>query len=188
MNYFVVADPIKCIGCRTCMIACVVEHSEENIFYQKPEDINFNPKLEVVKNAQVSAPIQCRQCEDAPCAKACPQNAISRVNNAIYVDQKKCIGCKNCMLACPLGAINLNDKESGELVDLSTIPDDKLFCIENMVANKCDLCAGSEDGPACVRVCLTNAFKIVYEEDLETSIKNKRKATATGVTNIKTAN
>ena len=69
MNYFVVADPIKCIGCRTCMIACVVEHNGEDIFYQNPEEINFNPKLEVVKNAQVSAPIQCRQCEDAPCAK-----------------------------------------------------------------------------------------------------------------------
>ena len=62
MNYFVVADPIKCIGCRTCMIACVVEHNGEDIFYQNPEEINFNPKLEVVKNAQVSAPIQCRQC------------------------------------------------------------------------------------------------------------------------------
>ena len=106
MNYFVVADPIKCIGCRTCMIACVVEHSEENIFHKKHEDVNFHPKLEVVKNAQVSAPIQCRQCEDAPCAKACPQNAISRVNNAIVVDEKKCIGCKNCMLACPFGAID----------------------------------------------------------------------------------
>ena len=82
MNYFVVADPIKCIGCRTCMIACVVEHNGEDIFYQNPEEINFNPKLEVVKNAQVSAPIQCRQCEDAPCAKACPQDAISRKNNS----------------------------------------------------------------------------------------------------------
>ena len=99
MNYFVVSDPIKCIGCRTCMIACVVEHNGEDIFYQNPEEINFNPKLEVVKNAQVSAPIQCRQCEDAPCAKACPQDAISKKNNAIIVDQKKCIGCKNCMIA-----------------------------------------------------------------------------------------
>ena len=49
MNYFVVADPIKCIGCRTCMIACVVEHNGEDIFYQNPEEINFNPKLEVYR-------------------------------------------------------------------------------------------------------------------------------------------
>ena len=184
MNYFVVADPIKCIGCRTCMIACVVEHIGEDIFYQNPEEINFNPKLEVVKNAQVSAPIQCRQCEDAPCAKACPQDAISRKNNAIIVDQKKCIGCKNCMLACPLGAINLNDVESGCTVDLTNMPNDKLFCIEKMVANKCDLCSGSEKGPACVRVCPTAAFRIVHEEDLTASIKNKRKASAIGAKNL----
>ncbi len=178
MNYFVIADPEKCIGCRTCMIACAVEHSNENIFYQNHEDINFNPKLEVVKTAQVSAPIQCRQCDDAPCAKACPHNAISKQDNAVVVDKEKCIGCKNCMLACPFGAINLNDVEQGRLVDLSSIPDNKLFCLEKMVANKCDLCQGSEDGPACVNVCPTKGLRIVSEDDLCSSIKNKRKSSA----------
>ena len=175
MNYFIIADPLKCIGCRTCMIACVVEHSKDNIFYQEVEKINFNPKLEVVKNAKVSAPIQCRQCEDAPCAKACPHNAISRENRSIKVNNDKCIGCKNCMLACPFGAINLNDVEYGHLINLTNIPDDKLFCIEKMVANKCDLCSGSDEGPACIKVCPTSAFKIVTEDELNTSIKNKRK-------------
>lgn len=179
MNYFVIADPIKCIGCRTCMIACVVEHSKEDIFYQDHEKINFNPKLEVVKNAKVSAPIQCRQCEDAPCAKACPHNAIIRENGSIIVNEKKCIGCKNCMLACPFGAINLNDVNEGQVINLATIPDNKLFCIEKMVANKCDLCSHSEEGPACVRVCPTSAFRIVSEDDLNSSIKNKRKAATT---------
>ena len=47
-----------------------------------------------------------------------------------------------------------------------------------MVANKCDLCVGSENGPACVRVCPTAAFRIVQEDDLQTSVKNKRKVTA----------
>lgn len=177
MNYFVIADPLKCIGCRTCMISCVVEHSNEDFFYQDMEKINFNPKLEVVKNAVVSAPIQCRQCEDAPCAKACPHDAISRENNVIVIDSNKCIGCKNCMLACPFGAMNLNDRESGSTIDLTSIPEDKLFCIEKMVANKCDLCSNSEDGPACVRVCPTSAFRIVTEDELSTNIKDKRKST-----------
>lgn len=88
------------------------------------------------------------------------------------------------MLACPFGAINLNDTESGHIVDLENIPDDKLFCIEKMVANKCDLCSGSENGPACVRVCPTAAFKIVHEEDITSSIKSKRKSTAAGINNI----
>lgn len=175
MNYFVIANPIKCIGCRTCMIACVIEHSKENLFYQNFEEINFNPKLEVVKNAKVSAPIQCRQCEDSPCAKSCQRNAITKKGNCIVIDENKCIGCKNCMLACPFGAINLNDREKGKLINLENIPDDKLFCMEKMVANKCDLCHDSEEGPACVRICPTSAFKIITEDELSKSIKNKRK-------------
>ena len=106
MNYFVVADPITCIGCRTCMIACVVEHNGEDIFYQNPEEINFNPKLEVVKNAQVSAPIQCRQCEDAPCAKACPQDAISKKNNAIITEQTKHVAFGKRSSHSPLKAVS----------------------------------------------------------------------------------
>lgn len=163
------------------MIACVVEHSKDNIFYQDPKDINFNPKLEVVKNAQVSAPIQCRQCEDAPCVKSCPHNALLKSGNSITVNEEKCIGCKNCMLACPFGAINLNDKERGKLVNLGDIPTDKLFCIEKMVANKCDLCGNSKEGPACVRVCPTAAFKIITEDDLSQSVKGKRKSATIGL-------
>ncbi|EQI44784.1 putative oxidoreductase, Fe-S subunit [Clostridioides difficile Y247] len=52
MNYFVIADPDKCIGCRTCMIGCVVAHSDEDIFYQNLDEINFNPKLSVIKTKE----------------------------------------------------------------------------------------------------------------------------------------
>ena len=170
MNCFVIANPDKCIGCRTCMIACVVAHNGEDLFHKNHNDINFNPKLEVIKTETVSAPIQCRHCEDAPCAKACPNDAIERINSSIRVNESKCIGCKTCMIACPFGAIDLSP--------LSEIPVDKLYFKENMVANKCDLCAETKDGPACVKVCPTKAFKIVKEDDIEFSIKNKRKLAA----------
>ena len=170
MNCFVIANPDKCIGCRTCMIACVVAHNGEELFYKNHSDINFNPKLEVIKTDTVSAPIQCKHCEDAPCAKACPNDAIERLDNSILVNQSKCIGCKTCMIACPFGAIDISP--------LGEIPDDKLLFKEYMVANKCDLCRGVEDGPACVKVCPTKAFKIVKEDDIDFSIKNKRKLAA----------
>lgn len=173
MNSFVIADPNKCIGCRTCMIACVVEHSKENIFVQNPEDINFNPKLEVIKTREVSVPIQCRHCEDAPCLNACPNNCIVKENGAIKIVEEKCIGCKTCMLACPIGAI--------ELFSLKEFDNNKLCFIENIKANKCDLCVNSENGPACVRVCPTQAFKIVKDEELVESIKSKRKLAASSI-------
>lgn len=173
MNSFVIADPDKCIGCRTCMIACVVAHSNENIFEQNIGDINFNPKLEVIKTNKVSAPIQCRHCEDAPCVNVCPNGCIVKDKDAIKILEDRCIGCKTCMMACPIGAI--------DLVTLKEIDENKLCFKENMVANKCDLCVESEEGPACVKVCPTQAFKIIKKEDLDISVKNKRKSASINI-------
>lgn len=168
MNSFVIANPDKCIGCRTCMVACVVAHNDENIFEKNINDINFNPKLEVIKTNKVSLPIQCRHCEDAPCINVCPNGCIVKFEDTIKVLEEKCIGCKTCMIACPIGAI--------DLVTLKEIDENKLCFKEKMVANKCDLCVESEEGPACVRVCPTQAFEIIKKEDLDYSIKNKRKS------------
>jgi electron transport protein HydN len=188
MNTFVVADPNKCIGCRTCEIACVVAHSEKNIFTSESSEIEFYPRLSVVKTAQVSAPIQCRQCEDAPCANVCPNGSIVNKDGVVYIDKSTCIGCKTCLMACPLGAIELVPEYSGgEKIlqkGLKVIESGKLHFKEKMVGNKCDLCMGREKGPACVEVCPTNAFKIVQSKELNESVKEKRQKSALGLTNM----
>lgn len=188
MNTFVVADPEKCIGCRTCEVACVVAHSKKNIFTQESNNIEFNPRLNVIKTAKVSAPIQCRQCEDAPCANVCPNGSITNKNGVITIDKNTCIGCKTCLMACPFGAIDLVEAyKNGEKViqsGLKSKKDNKLFFKEKMVANKCDLCAGRQGGPACVEICPTGAFKIVKGKDVEKSVKDKRKQVIMELANI----
>lgn len=172
MNSFLIANPDKCIGCRTCEIACVVAHSETNIFHEEGK-IDFNPKLSVIKTKEVSAPIQCRHCEDAPCVKVCPYNAIKKVDGSIKIDEKACIGCKTCAIACPIGAIEMtNITIQEELANM----DGKFHFKEKMIANKCDFCVGREGGPACAEICPTKAFVIVKKDELDKSIKNKRKA------------
>ena len=37
MNYFVKGNPDLCIGCRTCMIGCVVAHEGKHIFEVDPD-------------------------------------------------------------------------------------------------------------------------------------------------------
>jgi len=75
MNDFVIADTGKCIGCRTCEIACVLAHqSSPDLAALTPE--NFTARLSLVQTARVTAPIQCHQCEDAPCVKACVRGAL----------------------------------------------------------------------------------------------------------------
>ncbi|GMO61271.1 MAG: 4Fe-4S dicluster domain-containing protein [Termitinemataceae bacterium] len=167
MNSFVKASPVLCIGCRTCMIACVVAHEGKRIFEIDPDGYNFNPRLYMVKTAKLSAPVHCRHCENAACKQACASGAISIKDGTVFIDPNKCIGCKNCVIACPFGAV--------ELVETAEVNNDGS---SKKVANKCDLCKGSADNPQCVRVCPTAALNVVTEDIFADSIVQKRKKSA----------
>ena len=166
MNGYVQGDPMLCIGCRTCMIACVVAHEGKRIFEIDPDGYDFHPKLRVVKTWNVSVPVQCKHCENPACQAFCRSEAIVRLDNRVAVDQDKCIGCKSCAQACPFGAVHMVG------LGFETNPDGSF----KAVANKCDLCPNESRGPSCVRVCPTECLKLVQEEDLAGLLKNKRLA------------
>lgn len=162
MGHFVVCDSSKCTGCKACEVACFTEHNKENNGIGKTVGtvtIPVTPKLYVVRGEGFCAPVQCKHCEDAPCLNACGKNAISRVDGQVIVDEKKCIGCKDCMMACPFGAISILPLAEGgkPIAQVGTEEPKK-------AASKCDLCAGIEGGPACVRVCPNQALRLVDPE------------------------
>jgi electron transport protein HydN len=169
MNSFVQGDPMLCIGCRTCMIACVVAHEGKRIYEIDPDGYDFHPKLKVVKTWLVSVPVQCKHCENPACQAVCQSGAISRIDGSVIVDRGKCIGCKSCAEACPFGAIRMTALSAEANPDGSP----------RTVANKCDLCAGVEGGPACKRVCPTGALRLVDRDSVDQILVNKRLATLT---------
>ncbi|MDR2386014.1 MAG: 4Fe-4S dicluster domain-containing protein [Deltaproteobacteria bacterium] len=169
MNSFIKANPARCIGCRTCLISCVVAHEGRQLFERGFDDYKFNPRLFMVKTSMVTAPVHCRHCETPACKAACASGAISLQGQRVMVNSSKCIGCKNCLLACPFGAMDL--VETGQI-----LPDGQ----PRKVALKCDLCADLADSPACVRVCLTDALELVTEKELLDEIDDKRRAAVTG--------
>lgn len=187
-NCFIIADPIKCLGCRTCEVACVVAHSKQDIFTSKPSEIEFFPRLNVIKTAEVSAPIQCRQCEDAPCAKVCPVKAITIASDHVHIDEKKCVGCKTCVVACPVGAMDMvTEFKNGKKVTQARIKVNAEDNKERIIAHKCDICSGRPGGPACVEVCLTKALRMVSAEEMDNMIKAKRRKNVNAMLNISNA-
>lgn len=180
-NTFVVADPHKCIGCKACEIACAVAHLEMTVVTAGASNMPFQPRLSLVQTSQRSMPIQCRQCEDAPCANACPVGAIMRQKGRILVDTDRCFGCKTCMLACPFGAMDMVQEIShGQPVlqkNLLEIGKQTEGTPKGrLVAHKCDLCGDRADGPACVEACPAKAFVVVRPRDLKKGIRAKRDA------------
>jgi electron transport protein HydN len=173
LNSFIIADPSKCIGCKICEVACSIMHSGVAMKTAGMMETPVTPKLFLVQTAEVTMPIQCRHCEDAPCANVCPVAAITQENNVITVKEDQCIGCKTCLMACPFGAIDLvpRYKDGEEVMQLGLKSETAEGLLEKsmLVANKCDLCAGCESGPACVEACPEKALEIV------TPMKNKKK-------------
>jgi Fe-S-cluster-containing dehydrogenase component len=85
----------------------------------------------------------CRHCLNPPCEKACPveeDKPIKKDQNTgiVKLFTETCIGCYECVKACPFGAMRINP-HSGEVY-------------------KCDLCGGD---PECVRWCPTGAIQYV---------------------------
>ena len=179
LGCFVVADSSKCTGCKACEVACFAEHNRENNGVGKTigtVTVPVTPKLYLTRGEGICMPIQCKHCEDAPCLNACTKKAISRIDGQVIVDQKKCIGCKDCMMACPFGAIALLPvADKGKVV--AQIGTDT----PQIAASKCDLCAGIEGGPACVRVCTNEALRLV-NPDAERMDKNLRTALSLDLT------
>lgn len=84
-------------------------------------------------------PLICWQCEDAPCATACPAEAIIFVQQtgAWEVQEDICVGCGECVTACPYGAVYLDETRG--------------------VSIKCDLCQGA---PECALLCPTAVISV----------------------------
>ena len=172
LGKYVTCDATLCSGCRACEMACFAEHNKDTNGVGNTVGtvgIPVMPKLYVTKlSDEISAPIQCKHCEDAPCLNVCSKSAISRIDGQVIIDTSKCIGCKDCMLACPFGAIDLFP-----VFDKSEIVYQQGSKEPKKSASKCDLCKDNPKGPACVRVCPNKALRLVDPAE-EKNDKNKK--------------
>lgn len=171
LNSFVIADPNSCIGCKVCEVACAAAHDAGAGKTVGSLTEPLQPKLYLARSAEVTMPVQCRHCEDAPCANACAVGAIRQRRGAIVIDEQRCMGCKTCMLACPFGALEMKVQYRDgqplrqEMLQQETV--DGMADKERLVASKCDLCSAGSDGPACVTACPKQALILVKPADIK---------------------
>ena len=133
----------KCIGCRSCEIAC----NEQN---GNPADIRWRRIGEIEGGTYPDTSrhylsMGCNHCLDADCLKGCPVDAFTKdpLTGIVLHSADACIGCQYCVWNCPYSVPQFNE--------------------ERGVVGKCDMCHGRlSDGlePACVNACPEAAIGI----------------------------
>ena len=99
-----VANPNRCIGCYSCMLACSRVNAHTASLIDSAIDIRTSGGIE--SGLQI---IVCRSCIDPPCARACPTGALTpRNGGGVILDKDLCNSCKSCASACLPGAIHFN--------------------------------------------------------------------------------
>jgi len=162
----VLYDVSKCVGCRACQNACKSwnglppDSSGFDNIYDNPSQLS-SKTFTVVKAKEFEfngekrlffTKYQCMHCNVPACANACLVNAFTKTaEGPVLYDEKRCLGCRYCMAACPFG-----------------VPayewDTPLPWVR-----KCTFCADRQSqgmAPACVSACPAGALKFGKRTDL----------------------
>ncbi|MCP4601276.1 MAG: 4Fe-4S dicluster domain-containing protein [Proteobacteria bacterium] len=150
-------DTGSCFGCMGCLAACAnvngtaPEQMWRSLYKLPPRD---------GKHDTVYLSLSCNHCENAPCVRVCPTNALESrgADGVVLHGAERCIGCRYCQMACPYGAIRWDTN--------------------NKVIGKCNFCykrldAGQE--PACVATCFAGALtqEIIETENAPAGYKKE---------------
>ena len=183
-------DEKLCVGCDNCEKACADAH----------EGLSRLDREAGKSFAHLHVPTSCRHCEHPHCMADCPPNAIHRgPDGEVFIDDT-CIGCGNCQRNCPYGVIRMDKVPPKKPSLLSWLffgagpgpgePSKKWSkkhtrytgepavdeALDRKKAIKCDMCAGIDGGPACVRACPTGAAIRVAPDEFLTVARLKEKA------------
>ena len=192
MQYGMVIDLDKCVGCHACAIACKAEW-EVPTQYGRNWLRRLGPSNTPHGLASTYYPGLCNHCDQPPCVDACPADPVTMefkdtktgktvtmdvaatwkdpFNGTVQIDKTRCLGCGACAESCPYGARYVNpdlaDDNSEGKADKCT------YCMPRVAAGL---------APACVQTCLANARIFGDLDDPASEVAQLVKKGAVGLT------
>ena len=163
----VLVDLTRCVGCRSCEAACnkeqklpepAVPFDDPSVFKEKrrPDEKAYTVvnQYDAGRGAPVYRKIQCNHCNEPACLTSCFVNAYTKTKEgAVIYNPKVCVGCRNCMIACPFN-----------------VPGYSYSSAFNPVVKKCIFCYDTRlkfgRPPACVEACPQEVLTFGKRNDL----------------------
>lgn len=153
-------DLERCIGCKSCEVACKQEHGLGPGEFRNKVVWLGDPTQPALDFLTVS----CQHCDRPACLRACPVNpkAITKdpETGIVRVDEDRCTGCGECVIACPYGAMGYDATDHH--------------------AVKCDLCTDRRDAgeptTACASVCPGKAIRFGERDEMAAEARAEGRA------------
>jgi phenylacetyl-CoA:acceptor oxidoreductase subunit 1 len=179
-RYAMVIDLRRCVGCQTCTAACKnANATPPGVQWRQVLDVETGEFPDVRRSF---VPVACMHCANPPCEEVCPTKATKkRADGLVTIDYEVCIGCANCVLACPYEARSIVHERRFAYGAEPIAPEAIRFDPSRIgVATKCTFCkeridlaatTGQVPGrdpeatPACVNSCISGAMAFGDIED-----------------------
>ncbi|MFA5517151.1 MAG: 4Fe-4S dicluster domain-containing protein [Desulfuromonadales bacterium] len=179
----VLVDLTRCVGCRSCEAACNKEQNlpapaapfdDPSVFDQtghggqkRRTDENAYTvvnRYEPEGQEPVYRKFQCNHCNEPACLTSCFVNAYTKTREgAVIYNSKVCVGCRNCMIACPF-----------------QVPAYSYSSAFDPVIKKCIFCYDTRlkygKPPACVESCPQEVMTFGYRKELIKIAQDRIKA------------
>lgn len=158
MQYAFYFDQTACTECSTCTVSCkdwndvkpgavkwrrIHMHGMREVVGSSFPDMTFRPLV-----------YSCNHCDEPACVQSCSIGAISKrsEDGIVLIDRTKCQSLKNCVSACPFGAIQIAGNEQEYTKSEWTTPHP---------AQKCTFCLDrwrNGEKPICIMSCPQRAL------------------------------
>ena len=157
MENALIVNTEDCVGCNACEVACKQEHN-------LPVGLRWirvysNGCREIEGKLQLRYTVtHCMHCSRPLCRDVCSTKAITKRDDGIVlIDEELCIGCRDCIEACPLGVMQFDE--------------------DKKVAQKCDLCVNRLDRglqPSCVAACPSHCIFWGNTKEIAGKLREKK--------------